>query len=350
MKIHGLLIAIAALISLTMTINAEVDGSDPRIETSDHMITYSTFHEVRQYGSFMVISVLKENLSLDNVTITTNIVEGIHDLPSIDDQVRFGNLDPRTIFDLSNRTMAIEFDVSDQMIWFDGERMLDNITVTIAISCYHNGTLDLDTVSVNLIDVNDPPEIDGAISIRPDIIRVGDEVIFSIPGVMDPDMDEITLSWRIDGTDIGSDYEIGWETSSPGEYAIALIASDGNLKDERRMTFEVLPAPVEREDEPEPEKEAESSQWFIIAIGVLVVIIISVLIMAIRLKFKEEEVQKRHLWSFNPMNGPSRYEKDNIDTRLKGMANGIEKRKDPEERMEEDFDKWSSTWILLTDF
>ena len=346
------------LIISVMALNTDIAKGEINPEW-DLITVTQTKDVVHQYETLSVSVDLDENLTLDDVVIATNIEAVVKGIPSLSEQIPYAQMETKFNIDRENDSILIDLNVIDQMIWFDGERMLDNITVTMAFICYHNGTDDLETINIKLVDVNDPPVISGDLEVIPDTIHTGDDVEFSTSGVIDIDHDDLELVWSSGERVLGTGNIIHTTFNSPGTYTVILGADDGNKTVEKAVTVEVLPVPGEEPDEPSneenetkdpiviEEEEEEGPPWLIIPVLILLIAVIVVMGMALKLKKdQKEEGPKRYLWSMSPLRGPSPYEKDSLNDRLKNLHGSEHSKKDLEMRLDEDFENWSSQWRL----
>lgn len=346
------------LLMVSLTAAGFNGGGELQTTEEDLISVLSTSSVVHQYENITIIVDLMEKLTLEDVVIVTNIEGLVMGIPPLSEQAPNGDLDLEIHTDIDNDSLIIEMEVVDQMIWFDGKSMLDNITVTLAFLCLYNGTQDLEILNIRLIDVNDPPIINGDLKANPDPIYPGDDVILTVKSVHDKDMDEIELVWRTDGRVLGRERSVVTSFDSPGTYSVILSANDGNATVAKVLSVDVLPQQDVIPDEPLVEdnkteddvaiqEEEQGTPWLIIPVILLLIAVVMVLGMALKLKKDvKNDGPKRYLWSMSPLRGPTRYEKETLNGRLLSLKGSEHSKKDPEEKIDEDFEKWASQWSL----
>jgi hypothetical protein len=348
-----LLIPILLISASLLFINVDAEPVD---QSTDNLITlFHDKNEIYQYEEISLAVVLDKNLSLEDVVIVSNIQGMVKGIPSLDDQIPYGELDIESAMDRENSSIVISLRVTDQMIWFDGERMLDNITITVVFLCIYDQFQDLESTGITLFDMNDPPEFSGPVEVKPDEIRAGDIVTFSVEGATDRDSDEVEISWSFNEEVIGRGRSIDTSFESPGTHTVLVTAFDGNETVEMSHTIDVLPRlepePPTPDNEtlvgtPENEKE-KGPPWLLVPILILFIAITAILGVIVRTKDeKESEPPRRYLWSMSPMRGPSEYQKELLARRLKDLQSRPSNIHDEEELLDKDIERWNSGWTL----
>jgi hypothetical protein len=347
------------IILVLSLIPGAVDGEVGDID----LISISTEREIFHQNDRVIVD-LKLNKSVDpfEIVLISNIDAWVMGIAPLSEQLPYTDLEIQVANELlDNGSYTLEFSLSDQMIWFDGLDMLDNVSITLAFLCMKNQTTDLEVISLKLIDVNEPPSIEGGISVSPEEIKVGEGVSFTISNITDPDMDEITISWEIDNEPAGSKKEIESIFKEPGTHAITVRASDGYMNDSRTRTIDVIAVKEADKDKPEesddnetaPEPAVEQQEegnlpWFLIPILLLMIIIVIILSMIRMIITAEDPPEKkeppRKLWTMTPLRGPSRYEKAVIQEKLRALDNKNVVNMDEERVLEDDIERWELDW------
>lgn len=346
------------LVVLMLSLTAGINGAE--VVDSDLITVSAEMEVIHQYDKVNVYMKLNKSVDPFEIVLITNIDAWVMGIAPLSDQLPYA--DPQINITnelLDNGSYSLEFPVSDQMIWFDGEDMLENVSITLAFLCMNNQTVDLELINLKLVDKNEPPSIEGRISVLPEEVNEGERVSFSISNILDPDMDEISIKWEIDNEPAGSAREIERIFHEPGTHSITVRASDGNLSDSRTRTIDVIEKkeadqgeePDDNETVPEPVVEEEvraNPPWFLIPIIILLIIIVLILGFIRIIITAEDPPDKkeppRKLWTMTPLRGPSRYEKAVIQGKLRALQSRNIVNMEEERVLEDDIERWERDW------
>jgi hypothetical protein len=359
--VYHIIILVSFLMASVTLIRYDVSGEELIKENEQDLITLEYSKPIlHQYEGIGLIVKLNDSLKLEELTLVSNVQSWIRGIPPISEQLPYHNMKNNEIeIQRNGEYLTWNMSLNDQMIWFDGEKMLDNITVTLAFLCIFNGTEDLETAVFTLEDVNDPPLISGNITIEPSKAYAGQNVTMAVDSVMDPEMKDVELRWESEDIILGTGVDIISVFDSPGIYFITLIADDGHLSVERSFILEIFQEKKEEEGNstekeiPENEKKEDEVKgadlpWFLVPIIILLIVI--VLIMGfIRSILSAEDLpekknRRRRLWSMSPLRGPSRYEKEVLNVRMEALTKGSPDLIDEESTLDEDFKLWEKDW------
>ncbi len=332
------------------------------------LISVTDYQQVYyQYDTLDLRVLLNNTLRMEDVIIVTNSDAWVKGIPPIYEQLPYSEQFSRVNLIVRNdHFLVMNTTLNDQMIWYDGKGMMEDVTITLAFLCFYNGTEDLETATVNLIDVNDRPRIEDPISIPIEKVRVGESISFSAGKVSDPDMDHVDLIWELKGETAAHGSSLITTFTEPGIHPITLIADDGELTDTRTSVIEVLPAEVKKDDTkgstdnvtPLSEKSGSGNgsnpQFFIVIILILLILIVLSLGLIRKIRSGDNSLEMkdppRKLWSMSPMRGPSRYERAVLKGRLLAIEFGSPGNIGEEKVLEEDLKRWDLDWDFDTGF
>ncbi len=359
---------IASILILLNFVPYNLSGEDIPSTIEQDLISVNDYQQVYyQYDNLDLRVLLNNTLRMEDVTIVTNSNAWVKGIPPISDQLPFvTQYFGENQFIRNDWGLELNITLDDQMIWHDGKSMMDNVTITLAFLCIYNGTQDLETVTISLIDINDRPNIKDPILIPSGKIRVGEEVSISAGMISDPDMDYLEITWELDSVTEGTGKVLITTISQPGTHTITLIVDDGNLTDRRTSVLEVLPVEETKADingstdnattQPKKSESDNGSKipFFIVIILILLILIVLSLglIRKIGSGDDSEEMKDppRRLWSMSPLRGPSRYERAVLKGRLRAIEFGSPGDIGEEKVLEDDLKRWDLDWDFDTGF
>jgi hypothetical protein len=356
------------MMAIIMSLSAEAkdfeDELIPALETGNLIENISYDPVLHQFEVIKIEIDLNDSIEFNNMSFAVNFDSRIGGTPPVTHQLPFTKISWMTDFMNNSKVIAIRAPLSDQNIFFDGKGMLDNITITLAFLCIHEGFEEVEKISLLIKDVNEPPEIRGGIAIEPEEVVAGERVTISTGTANDPEGKEVFYRWKIGDDGVDSGRSFSWTFTESGIHSLELVVHDGSLNETESSTVLVRPesvldesleagnnsTPNERNaDEPE-----SKLPWFLVPILLIMILFVMILGIIRSVMFAEDPPEKRdpprRLWSMSPLKGPSGYERSTLSKRLEYLGHPGRKDLDDEEVLNEDLRRWEKDWDFKPGF